>query len=192
MKIKPNLYLFVFLSFAMFMASCKRRIPRSNSAPPIVNNCYIDLRDAGGFNLCGKDFFSNSNLNIEVSILVEDLNNPGNTNLWAVNGIVNPIVVPKSALIPAPNSIGMPNSSILSPLPGNQNYMIKARAIGDCCNFCPQCPDGFGGFYYGRLLYSGKTEFRIIKEVIPGYDYLVPIFLKIDPSEKCEADSECR
>jgi hypothetical protein len=77
-------------------------------------------------------------------------------------------------------------------LPGREKYSIDAKVIGDCCKNCPQCIDGSGGFYYGRLLWSGMTVWRTYSTPLGNNKYVADIKLIVDIGQLCEADLDCR
>jgi len=102
--------------------------------------------------------YSNANLAIEYTILIQDANDPKNLITWVASGVTNPVTITKSNLVQNPNSWGSSNpfDCHLTSLPGRQKFAIMARVVGDCCNYCPSCVGGGGSFvYYGKSVWSG-------------------------------------
>lgn len=154
-----------FFSFASILLvaffGCRYSLPKVIPNPPeAVYPCYVTL-SSWNFSLCNSnDLLSNTNLDIAVTILVQDPNNSNNLITWtdpSSTPQANPKKYTKSNLSYNPNLSGNgPNNTLTMTLPGRQKYCVKVKIIGDCCKNCPVCYD-VSGAYYGKQIYSGEV-----------------------------------
>jgi hypothetical protein len=150
---------------------------------------YFQLEGLGR-DLCGLYYDKHTRLNIEITIFVKDATT-GNLIKWvAPNGQANPANYTKAHLVSA-GTLGLNANCIFSAVPGDKEFEVQIKVIGDCCKYYGECMSN-GSRYWKRTVFEGK-EYKLLYQDVNKNGYCI-FSLGLRDSGKGEdnGDTPCR